>query len=140
MDVMPLVSVSLLCIIAVGCFMSRLSGGYCQPSIIISHPQVFVAFECFRNLYTFNILFCFRCHVNYDKKVNRYRNINSSTVQYRKVILFRGVTSYPYLRQFLQKIRNYQLFNVCYFSFIQCDCIVICTTLFACYRCMFLRY
>lgn len=45
----------------------------------------------------------------------------------------------PYLRQFLQRIRNYQLFNVYYFAFIQCDCIVICTILFTCYRCMFLQ-
>ena len=92
----------------------------------------------FQVVYTSNILFRFHCRVNSGGKVKRY-DITTIMRPGIEKLYFSKRNVLLYLRQFLQRTGNYQLFNMCYFAFIQCKCIFICTTSLACYRCMFLR-
>ena len=85
---MPLASVSLLGRIALDRFISRWCGGYCQPSIRFSHPQVIVPCACFSYLYTSCIRSRFPCRVNSGGHVKRSKYIDTHAVFYRKAILF----------------------------------------------------
>ena len=87
---MPLVSVSLLGQIALDCFMSRLCGGYYQPSIRFSYPQVIVPFVCFSDIqYLFTIHLLFFAVSNTRSVGFRYSdNVYRHAVLYRKAMLF----------------------------------------------------
>lgn len=110
--------------------------------VIVNRQSSFYIRKClllltvFQVIYISSILFRVHCRVNSGGKVKRYDIATIMRSDIEKLYFSRCIVI-SYLRYFLQRSNNYQPFDMCYFTFIQCKYIIICTTLLSCCRCGF---
>nr|DAE17403.1 MAG TPA: hypothetical protein [Siphoviridae sp. ctr2f5] len=98
--------------------MSCLSSGYCQSSILFSLRKRLSFLNVFRIYILLTSSSVFIAVSTPAEKSNVIRIYISQRCNIEK-LYFSRCNVMPYLRQFLQRIGNYQLFNVCFFAVIQ---------------------